>query len=704
MASNSSKRIIRTFILLLILGLTVILANKAVRTISLAQRVAANLDRLREIPLSLPKSQSDLDLLSDQFNTLRGDLSLLRQELEPSFPLTRKMNWLPRFSEEVVHSQEILEMGIALSDTAIAGLQAASPALELWDVSNPAALTAQLPLVLEQSQPYLSAANESYQNYLDLRSKIDLPRMDPLTQPLLFRLDELQPTLTSSLRLTAELPALLGFSNAEPIPTTFGRELNNASGARYLLIFQNEDELRATGGFVTAIGTLTLVDGKPALGTFNDSPTADDFKHVYPSPPFWLEEYMGADYLLLRDANWEIDFPQAALSLSQLYGFYDPAPLSGVIALDQMAIVELLGVTGPISVLGFEQPINSDNLIEQLRLAKLVDASHFGGTSGELKAFLEPIALELLKVLLTNPQNSFEMEQLAKAAMRAFEQKHILISFFTPAASQTARLYGWDGAVQLPANHDGLMVVDSNIGFNKSNALVNRSTQYSVDLTDPQAPIAGLVVTHTHSGVSEKPCQQWGADNPQSLQKYPMERCYYNYLRVVTSADSQLIESQTNDVSGLIFGRYVPAKVDLLAERIEGGQVWGTLMTLPGLSSLTNTFQFALPAEIITSIPVPTKVTAEFSTELFQSPANIYAPLTNDYAKSYQLDLFKQPGHKPESFTLNLRLPPGVELISALSQPELPPPTITQDPSTGRTDLHWQFTLLTDTSFSFIFR
>ena len=704
MASNTWKRIIWTIILILILALTAVLAIKTVRSVSLAQRVSADLDRLRSIPLSLPKSQSELNELSNEFNNLRGDLVLFKQELEPIFPLTKTMGWLPRYSEEVTHTQELLEMGIVLSDTTIAALQATSPVLELVNVPNPATLSAGLPSVLEESLPFLAESNTSYQTYLELRSTIDLNLMEPLTQSYISQLDRLQPFLTSSLQLTAELPALLGFSNAEPIATTSGGELDNASGAKYLLIFQNEDELRATGGFVTAIGTITLRDGEPTLGTFNDSPAVDDFKHVYPPPPFWLEEYMGADYLLLRDANWEIDFPQAALSLSQLYGFYDTQPLSGVIAMDQMAIVELLRVTGPINVSGFDQPINSENLIQQLRLAKQADASRFGGISGERKAFLEPIALELLENLLRNPQNSFEIEQLTKATMRALEQKHILISFFSPTAAQAAQLYGWNGAVQLLPNHDGLMVVDSNIGFNKSNALVNRSSSYTVDLTDPQAPLAELVVTHTHSGISEQPCQQWGADNPQSMLKYPMERCYYNYFRVVTSDGSGLIESQTHDVSGLLFGRYVPAKVDHLPERLEGGQVWGTLMVLPGLSSLTNEFRYSLPADIITSVQVPTKLSTDLPTNLFDSAFVSSRSSEDGYAKIYQLDLFKQPGHHPESFTLILRLPPEAEIISALSQPELPPPTISPDPGSGQIIFQWQFSLLADTSFSIIFR
>lgn len=702
MVSNNRKKIFWSLILLLIISLLGILTYKTYLIASQARRTVENIQLLRDLPSSIPKTEEDLDLSIDQLSLLRSDLIRLRGEVSPLFPFTKTLGWLPRFSWEAQHARDLLEMAISLSDVGISTLNAVKPTISLLESPNSAQLIADLPIVLSRSSPDLQLANDAYQHYLNLRNSIDVDQMDPLTQEVFSQLDTFQPVLTSSLQLADEVPALLGFSGSKPLSTTFGTTLSNDQGAKFLLIFQNEDELRATGGFVTAIGILSILDGKPNLGNFVDSPTADDFEHIYPPPPFWIGEYMQADYLLLRDANWEIDYPQAALSMAHLYSFYDTSPLTGVIAMDQKAIVELLRLTGPISVNGFDQPVSTDTLIDQLRLAKQADASLFGGEVGERKAFLQPVAFELLRVILNNPNNSFENEDLIKTFLKAMDQKHILLSLFTPAAAQIIQQMGWDGSIEFSANSDGVMVVDSNIGFNKSNALVERQINYSVDLVDPGSPSALLNISHTHTGNSEQPCQQWGADNPQALLEYPMERCYYNYLRVAIPSSAELLESQTYPVSGLLGNRFVPERVDELTDRLKGGQVLGTLMVLPGNSSLTHTFHFSLPKEFLKVVPLPTKPKAGSVNELIES---ILSPTDQtSVARRYDLRLFKQPGHHSEDVTFTLRLPSEAVLISAHSQPELPAPAISTDPTAGQIIITWQFAQLTDTTFTVLFQ
>ncbi len=59
----------------------------------------------------------------------------------------------------------------------------------------------------------------------------------------------------------------------------------------------------------------------------------------------------------------------------------------------------------------------------------------------------------------------------------ALEEKHILISLNDPAAMTLLAEVGWVGAME-PGNGDYLMVVDSNVGWNKANAAVDRQTAH----------------------------------------------------------------------------------------------------------------------------------------------------------------------------------------------------------------------------------
>lgn len=658
MITRNPKRLAWLAIGLLLLALLSIFALKAFRIYSIGQRTYADIQRLQNLPRANLSDPNTLHEFGNSLARVQTDLELTRAELRPFFPITKTLTWLPRFSTEVVYMEELFDAGSALLETGRTSLNAAEPALELISENSSGSLLDQVPELIETSTAPIHTAAAAFERYQIARAKIPVDQLDPVTRQAFAQLDSLTPQLANVFQGYSEIPALIGLSTSNDALTSFNTTLDNRDGASYLLIFQNEDELRATGGFVTAIGTLTLTDGKPSLGKFTDSPEQDDLSKIYPPPPWWLKQYMRADYLLLRDANWEIDFPQAALSMAQLYGYYDPTPLSGVISLDQQAIVRLLRFTGPIQVAGFDQPVSADNLIYQLRAAKSIDATAFGGVSGERKAFLEPIAHALMARLL-QMMDMEHAKDLVTTLSAILDEKHMLISLFTPGAQSFLADRGWNGAVSAAPNMDTLMIVDSNIGFNKTNALVTRSYKYEVDLTNLAEPKAELVVSHSHNGDSEVPCQQWGAENPQSVREYPMERCYYNYLRVVTPAGNQLLNSQTHPVSGLIIGGTIPERVDELNDRVFGARVWGTLMALPGYKSLTNSFSFSLPADVVSRMDKGVRMDGNLGGE--ENPPQA---LTG-YAKSYTLKLLKQPGTPAEAVSLVVHLPAGARLFSS---------------------------------------
>ncbi|MDQ3250315.1 MAG: DUF4012 domain-containing protein, partial [Chloroflexota bacterium] len=113
----------------------------------------------------------------------------------------------------------------------------------------------------------------------------------------------LLPLFDSGLRLGPALPSLLGLHE----PKT------------YLILVQNNHELRATGGFISALGTLTLDKGRVAALDFTDSYNLYRDDAQYPLPPAPMQRYMGIPLLLLRDANWSPDLPTTAKLIRALY-------------------------------------------------------------------------------------------------------------------------------------------------------------------------------------------------------------------------------------------------------------------------------------------------------------------------------------------------------------------------------------------------
>ncbi|MBK8047347.1 MAG: hypothetical protein IPK16_09650 [Anaerolineales bacterium] len=101
---------------------------------------------------------------------------------------------------------------------------------------------------------------------------------------------------------------------------------------------------------------------------------------------------------------------------------------------------------------------------------------------------------------------------------------------------------GWDGALHPEPEADFVAVVDANLGYNKVDAALQRSLDYSVTWPGgPAAPaLAALTVTYTHTATTEDPvCDP----RPRYGDTYAdlVGRCAFLYTRVYVPGGSQLL-------------------------------------------------------------------------------------------------------------------------------------------------------------------
>ena len=92
-----------------------------------------------------------------------------------------------------------------------------------------------------------------------------------------------------------------GLSLATALPGALGA--TNTGPKTYLLLAQNEDELRPTGGFITSAGKLVLQNGRVIGLEFEgvDNDVQEDWTRPYPAAPWQLQEYMNSPVLIFRD-------------------------------------------------------------------------------------------------------------------------------------------------------------------------------------------------------------------------------------------------------------------------------------------------------------------------------------------------------------------------------------------------------------------
>ena len=419
-------------------------------------------------------------------------------------------------------------------------------------------------------------------------------------------------------------------------------DLLGADGPRtYLILAQNDDELRPTGGFITGVGLLRIEGGGITDLSFTDSYAVDDFSKPYPEPPRPLWDYMLSELWLFRDCNWSPDFPTTAQQAAYFYEYGTGQATDGVIALDVQALRLLVGALEPLHVDGAPDPITGDSVVDWVRRSRggVSSGEGFRDWLKQRKDFIGLLAMAL-KSRLENGE--VEWMALAQAVERGLREKHILVYMADPEAAALLSRQGWDGAVASPAG-DYLLVTDSNLGFNTCKPLVDETLGYRVRLaTDGSARGELKIEYHNRSQGSATGCDpapRYGVDYVAD-----MNRCYWDYLRAYVPEGSELTVSTPAPLpeASLYVQKWggVGRETLTIGPSELGKQVFGVYLLVPRGGSREQRFHYELPSGTVRREG-------------------------NDWV--YTLMVQKQPGSRAWPLTVTVVLPDEVQ--SVISDP-----------------------------------
>lgn len=611
------RSVLRWLFVILLVAVVAVTGVKGWRVYQKGMAVYQGVTALRGM-VQNPGNLDDIGTLTASLTDLQGDLDAFEQEAKPLLWLAPRLGWIPTYGGDVANAPSLLELADRLVDASLLSLQAGAPILD--EVNSPESdLTpADLTKLLVDTQPQIRQVREQFDLALEARDRIATGELSSRLQGMVGELDPLLGLMDDGLSAAVVLPVVLGADGNGP--------------KTYLLLVQNEDELRPTGGFITTVGRLVVQDGEIVSLDFEGVDNEqEDWTRPYPAAPWQLQEYMNAEVLILRDSNWFADFPTSARWAEYLFSYNHADSLDGVIAFDQQFLVILLGALGPLEVEGAPYPITSSNVIEYMRSAKLPPAGEPVPPNWYRKTFIEDIADAILRELVGGGNKDWR--GLGFALTRALGERHLLMRFDDPALTSLLAEHDWDNAVR-PFDGDFLMITDTNIGFNKTNALVDISLSYDVDLTDLSAPKGSLVLNHRNNSSRDVQCMHFDSGQTPADYMYPMNRCYWSYLRVYKQSGAELVAASPHEIPAemILLGKTVPARVDLLDETIAGVQGFGTLLVVPGGGSLSTGFEFALPDSVVLSEADSDRLT-------------------------YRLKVQKQPGRLADPLVIRIHLP-----------------------------------------------
>ncbi|KRE47750.1 hypothetical protein ASG92_10045 [Arthrobacter sp. Soil736] len=164
--------------------------------------------------------------------------------------------------------------------------------------------------------------------------------------------DALMPQIATPLVRAREQLGLLrdGLDAAAGAASILPRMMGEKAPHRYLLLIQNNAELRATGGIPGALAVLTVDKGKLSLGSQTSATAMGAFSPVMSVDADQSLIYSTRLGKFMQDVNLTPDFPTAAKTAQAMWERKTGEQLDGVISIDPVALSYILGATGPVTI------------------------------------------------------------------------------------------------------------------------------------------------------------------------------------------------------------------------------------------------------------------------------------------------------------------------------------------------------------------
>ncbi|MEK7450508.1 MAG: DUF4012 domain-containing protein [Patescibacteria group bacterium] len=408
----------------------------------------------------------------------------------------------------------------------------------------------------------------------------------------------------------------------DTLPAIFGLDEQK----NYLVLFQNNMELRPGGGFIGSYGLLTLDKGRITDFSINDVYDADGQLKGHVEPPFPIRRYLPSVHWYLRDSNFDVDFARGASVSAFLLNAETGKIVDGAIGIDLTFVKNILSVIGPVYVADYKETVSDNNLFQ---LAETHAEKNFFPGSTQKKDFLR--ALFLAIQLEFDSKKTFPYLSLAEVIADSISEKHVVFAFNDPGLQNTFSVNNLSSTLaderksEENSINDFVGINEANLGVNKTNYFIQRLVSYAMTIDDSGGLSGQLNIKYANTSKNSV----WpGGD-------------YKNYLRLILPKDTKLssiaIDGEEQKILPAITDPVIyeaknfskPQGIEVNKEEEQGKTIYGFLITVPTDTIKTITAKYTLAQEI------------SLDNSLF----------------SYNLRIFKQPGIDGYPFYLTLSYP-----------------------------------------------
>lgn len=323
----------------------------------------------------------------------------------------------------------------------------------------------------------------------------------------------------------------------------------------YLLVFQNNYELRPTGGFIGSIGILTLEKGRVLDLSVYDINQVESQIQGEISAPDEIEKHLGEGNWHFRDANWDPDFPATAKQLEWFLSKSLHRQVDGVVAINYRALSKVLKASKPVYLNQIQETVSAPSLEEKaLNYARINSLPSDNGQQEFFKMVVEAWFSQV-------SQNSqTDWSKLANGLITGLENKDILVYLHNPQIDKVMSRFGWTGSVReiVPSRNsvnNYVYVNEANLGVNQANYYLNRQMSHLTQI-DTQGQIKQKLTINYQN---QSPSASWPAGDYKSLVRvYLPATTRVENIKIANQDEVEFEQSTWKDKKKISFFLEVP--------------------------------------------------------------------------------------------------------------------------------------------------
>lgn len=448
-----------------------------------------------------------------------------------------------------------------------------------------------------------------------IMAKEEVDAVNPNHYPSFFGGEKVKAQLTQ-MKLFADQGVTL-IDQARPLIKVLPTLLGETKEKKYLVLFQNDKELRPTGGFITAYAIFRVDKGVIHVERSEDIYELDNKIRNKPKSPEAILKYLPKVPLFnLRDSNLSPDFVESMKTFMSMYEkASNTVAVDGVIALDTHVLVSTIKI--------LDDSVEAGGLKFHTKLDKRCDCPQViyelednisrpvGYLRSDRKGLLGQLLFAIMeKALKSSPKVYWG--PLFQDMFAKMNEKHVLVYLFNKDAQSGIEAINAAGRIKQTFEGDYLHINEANLGGQKSNLFIKETVEENYEVKSDGTVTKTLTIDYK---------------NPYPPSDCDLERgalclnaTLRDWIRVYVPKGSTLVKS-------------VGSEVKVTSSEEFGKTVFDGFLTVRPMGVATYTLTYTLPFKLANGSPLP---------HLIQKQ-----PGTNAFAYTIKLN-----GRKVQSFDL----------------------------------------------------